>query len=107
MNKNIILLFFSTAISILAQGQSNQKWDLTFHFSSGYSLSTSDWEYTHPYIWGSGGSFTGRISGTYKESYNFEGGLEISKGYFGFQINMGCTMEQPTLCSFLRPCAGS
>lgn len=89
MKKNIILLCFITTISILAQEQSNQKWDLTFHLNSGYSLSTSDWEYTHPYILGNGGSFTGRISGTYQESFGFEGGLEMSKDYFGCQLNLG------------------
>ena len=63
-------------------------WNMMLHTNGGYSLGTSDWEYTHPYILGSG-SFTGRISGTYEESYGFAGGIELSKGYLGGQVSVG------------------
>jgi hypothetical protein len=85
----IIPLFLVIEINIVAQGQNNQVWNITFHLNSGYSLTTSDWEYTHPYYLGSGGSFTGRINGTYEENYNFSCGLEFSRSYFGYQVNLG------------------
>lgn len=72
-----------------AQPLNNRSWDMILHLNIGYSLTTGDWEYTHPYILGNGGSFTGKISGTYEESYYSCGGLEFSKEYFGFQANIG------------------
>ena len=72
-----------------AQPLENKSWDIVFHLNTGYSLTTSDWKYTHPYILGNGGSFTGSISGTYEESYYYYGGLEFSKEYFGLQANIG------------------
>ena len=82
------LLFFMLNISAAAQQDRNESWNMMLHINGGYSLTTSDWEYTHPYILGSG-SFTGRISGTYEESYGFAGGIELSKGYLGGQISVG------------------
>ena len=82
------LLFILLNISVAAQQDRNESWDMMLHINCGYSLTTSDWEYTHPYILGSG-SFTGRISGTYEESYGFAGGIELSKGYLGGQISVG------------------
>ena len=82
------LLFFMLNISVAAQQDRNESWNMMLHINGGYSLTTSDWEYTHPYILGSG-SFTGRISGTYEESYGFAGGIELSKGYLGGQISVG------------------
>ena len=75
-------------ISATAQQDRSENWNMMLHINGGYSLTTSDWEYTHPYILGSG-SFTGRISGTYEESYGFAGGIELSKGYLGGQISVG------------------
>lgn len=90
MKKNAVyLLCLISTISITAQETINETWNVILHINSGYSFSTSDWEYTHPYILGSGGSFTGRITGTYEESYNFLGGLELSRRYFGCQANIG------------------
>ena len=82
------LLFFMLNISAAAQQDRNESWNMMLHIEGDYSLTTSDWEYTHPYILGSG-SFTGRISGTYEESYGFAGGIELSKGYLGGQISVG------------------
>ena len=82
------LLFILLNISVAAQQDRNESWDMMLHINCGYSLTTSDWEYTHPYILGSG-SFTGRISGTYEESYGFAGGIELSKGYLGGQVSVG------------------
>ena len=82
------LLFFMLNISATAQQDRSENWNMMLHINGGYSLTTSDWEYTHPYILGSG-SFTGRISGTYEESYGFAGGIELSKGYLGGQISVG------------------
>jgi hypothetical protein len=89
MKKSLIcLLFFVLNISIVAQESSSKSWNNILHFNAGYSISASDWEFTHPYVLGSG-SFTGRISGTFEESYLFSGGFEFSKGYLGYQANVG------------------
>ena len=88
-NNAVYLLCLISTISLTAQENINETWSTVLHLNSGYSLSTKDWEYTHPYILGNGGSFTGRIAGTYEESYSFSGGLELSKDYFGFQANLG------------------
>jgi hypothetical protein len=72
-----------------AQPLPYKAWNIILHFNTGYTITTSDWEYTHPYVLGNGGSFTGRISGTYDESSIYYVGLECSKGYFGFQANIG------------------
>ena len=93
--KSIITLFIPilfqlmTIKSVEAQPLTKQSWNMILHLNTGYSLTTSDWEYTHPYILGSGGSFTGRISGTYEESSIFYGGLEFSKSFVGLQANIG------------------
>ncbi len=93
--KSIITLFIPilfqliTIKSVEAQPLTKQSWNTILHLNAGYSLTTSDWEYTHPYILGSGGSFTGRISGTYEESSIYYGGLEFSKSFFGLQANIG------------------
>ncbi|MCG6912703.1 hypothetical protein LJE86_02180 [bacterium BMS3Abin03] len=88
-NNAVYLLCLISTISLTAQENINKTWSTILHLNSGYSLSTKDWEYTHPYILGNGGSFTGRITGTYEESYSFLGGLELSKDYFGLQANLG------------------
>ena len=89
MKKSLIcLLFFVLSISIIAQESSNESWNNILHFNVGYAISTSNWEFTHPYVLGNG-SFTGRISGTFEESYLFSGGFEFSKGYLGYQANVG------------------
>ena len=89
MKKNIFtLILFIASMNITAQEQNVKIWEFTLHLNTGYSFTASDWEYTHPYILGSG-SFTGRISGTYEESYGFAGGIELSKGYLGGQISVG------------------
>ena len=72
-----------------AQPLTSQSWNMILYVNTGYTLTTSDWEYTHPYFLGNGGSFTGRISGDYEESYGFTGGFELSKGYWGGDINVG------------------
>ena len=90
MKKNIFtLIFFIAFLNITAQEQIEKIWEITLHMNTGYSFTTSDWEYTHPYHLGNGGLFTGSISGTYEESYGFAGGFELSKGYFGYGANIG------------------
>ena len=83
------LLFLISHIAISAQENNNSQWNVILYLNGGYSLATSDWEYTHPYYLGNGGTFTGRISGTYEENYGFLGGLELSKGYLGYEANIG------------------
>lgn len=85
----IIILQLIIIKASKAQPLENKSWNIILHLNTGYSLATSDWKYTHPYILGNGGSFTGSISGTYEESYFYYGGLEFSKEYFGLQANIG------------------
>ena len=85
----IIILQLIIIKASKAQPLKNKSWNIILHLNTGYSLATSDWKYTHPYILGNGGSFTGSISGTYEESYFYYGGLEFSKEYFGLQANIG------------------
>jgi hypothetical protein len=76
-------------MAISAQENNNDQWNVILHLNGGYTLITSDWEYTHPYHFGDGDTFTGRISGTYEESYGFLGGIELAKSYLGYEANIG------------------
>lgn len=93
MKKSYIKLpiIFCTLImygSIKAQQEGDYLWQpiITLHYE--YSFGTNDWEYSHPLYTGSGVHSISE-TGTFKTKSIFSVGFEISKGYYGFNVNTG------------------
>jgi len=78
------LCIFIVTNNISAQDIEKQSWNTSIYISPSFAVSNSDWSLSHPI--GSGRYET--ITGTFKQSMALNGGIEINKGYFGFQFNI-------------------
>jgi hypothetical protein len=83
-----ILLAFFISTKVSAQNIEKESWTTSVYFYPSLVSQKSDWEFSHPIYNGMGGVQYETITGTFEQSFALNGGLEISKGYFGFQGNL-------------------
>jgi hypothetical protein len=83
-----ILLAFFISTKVSAQNIEEESWTTTIYFTPSLVNSKSEWDFSHPIYNETGGVQYENITGTFEQSFALIGGLEISKGYFGFQGNL-------------------
>ncbi len=83
-----ILLAFFISTKVSAQNIEEESWTTSVYFYPSLVSPKSDWDFSHPIYNGMGGVQYETITGTFEQSFALNGGLEISKGYFGFQGNL-------------------
>ena len=88
---SIILILFVSVVSNITYAQSidEKPWSVSFYLNPSLIISNSDWSLSHPIYYGSGAVQYEEITGTFEHSFAIDGGLEVSKGHWGFQGGFG------------------
>ena len=82
-----IVFTFIVSNKIFAQKIEKQSWNTSIYINTLLTSSNCDWSLSHPIFSQGGGVHYETITGTFEQSIAVNGGLEMSKGYFGFQCN--------------------
>ena len=93
---SIILILFVSLISNITYAQSTDEkpWSISFYLNPSFMVSNSNWSFSHPIYHETGTVQYEEITGTFEHSFAIEGGLEVSRGYWGFQGNFGFVPQQ-------------
>jgi hypothetical protein len=82
-----IVFTFIVSNKLFAQKIEEQSWITSIYINTLLTSSNCDWSLSHPIFSQGGGVQYETITGTFEQSIAVNGGLEMSKGYFGFQCN--------------------
>ncbi|MFC1481090.1 outer membrane beta-barrel protein [Candidatus Neomarinimicrobiota bacterium] len=81
----LLMLFNPTYLP--GQDIEEEPWSTSIYFNPSVMTSTSDWSMSHPYYSPDGSADWETITGTFEQQLSWNGGLEMKKGYFGYQCN--------------------
>jgi ribosomal protein L31 len=86
----VTILFFILIIAenTRAQQSSNNSWGLRITAQYGYPFSSNNWGYSHPFYTGTGVQ-TINETGSFNAKSVWGGGIELSKGQWGVNVNAG------------------
>lgn len=91
-----ILFFFLITNNISAQDINENSWMCSFNFNPSILLSNNNWSLKHPVYQATGKIQYEEINGIFEQSIFVSGGLEVKKGHFAFQGNIGFIPQKLT-----------